>query len=1373
MPTSVVVLLVEYGLSTLAAQMVVSMAITFAVSTIASRFLTPNGNQSAGQPDPGARIQVPPDTTRPIPLVYGSAYIGGKFVDAVLRNDQQVIYYVMALSCISESGQFSYDTTKMYYGDRLITFDESDPTKVYSLTDGAGNVDTSISDWLYINLYISDKAGNVTCLNGGPLPWAADSDFSMGSNLLSPESQRLPVDQQWTETGRRMNGLAFAIVRLSYNREAGTTQLSPVTFHVTQNLFNSGTCTPGAAWYDYMTNSVYGAAVDPQFVDEVSAQTLDTYSNQLITFKDYEGDEQTQPRYRINGVIDTGQSILQNVDQIMTACDSWMQYNAETGKWAVVVNKAEATSFAFDDSNIVDAITVGSVDIAQTPNQIEAKFPDSTNRDQYNYVYEVVPSELMYPNEPTNKLSVSYDLVNDSVQALYLANRTLEQAREDLLVTINTTYNGIQILAGDVVSITNAAYGWNNKLFRAMQVKEAISADGMLGAQLQLIEYNAQVYDDKDITQFTPVANSGLVSSNFFSTLTAPTVTDQQPSAAVPSFSVDCLMPSTGRITVATLYYTTVSSPTASDWTLLGVQNATNSIPFTNGAILKFTHVSLPTNAYYFAFTVGNDVGQSQLSPLSTVYNWLPTPTTTAVAASFIAAFSPAVLQVPYNVSPNFTGVIASLYGTTSGGSIDFVASQNDTDAAFVNNTWRIGATSTSGYGDIVKTNITIGNPTDGGTFALFPQPTAMSGNPATIQVPVRYKDPDGNVSQGATASLQYSFNITGPTGATGTKYATAFLYQWATTTPSNPNGTSTYTWATGANTSYTGTNGWDVVIPANPGTPSIQLYSASKGLNAAGTDVTTTVSWSSGFSVQSVGANGAAGLQTANPTVFQWAATIPSGPTGTSVYTWASNTFTPIPSGWSDSPGTSPSPGYTLWGATVNLVDSSAIPTSTINWTTASITARGYSGQAGASSRICYASTTSSSLNSTPTTYTTTGNSSFPPYNTWGGSETWVATPPSITAGQSVYQSDGIYSPVTDNTVWNVPYLSNLKVGELSAITANLGTVNAGNINGVTITGGLLQTSSTGFRTIISSTDNSIRTIASGGYNTITIGGTNPGGILGDTRAAGTTYPLYQGYQSTPGGTDGYNIPTMAIVNVLGDAISGISEVNGIGLLGTAWKALGSTNHGIRGVNLAIGGGISTGGLVGVANGYDFYADGGGTNYGPFTGAHDVMIPINQNIPIGYIMVDVKCLVKKNLSNTIFEVTSSSYANQVAIGILVINNGLLANQTPASFIEKYESVKVEDNYIQEKIMYSEYYEYKDIYNYCAVNAVGEGQIYVCGENGNIAAGDLIVTSSIAGVGMKQFDNIVKNITVAKAREAVNFDDPTIPQLVACIYLCG
>ena len=132
-----------------------------------------------------------------------------------------------------------------------------------------------------------------------------------------------------------------------------------------------------------------------------------------------------------------------------------------------------------------------------------------------------------------------------------------------------------------------------------------------------------------------------------------------------------------------------------------------------------------------------------------------------------------------------------------------------------------------------------------------------------------------------------------------------------------------------------------------------------------------------------------------------------------------------------------------------------------------------------------------------------------------------------------------------------------------------------------------------------------------------------------------------------------------------------------------------------------------------------------------------------------------------------------SSTANQVPIGILVVNNGLLANSKPAAFMEKNTLIEVDGYYVPEVVMYPEYDENKDLYNYCLINAVGEGQMYVCGENGNIAAGDLIVTSSTAGVGMKQNDGIVMNITVAKAREAMTFTDTTTPILIACIYLCG
>jgi hypothetical protein len=584
-----------------------TFAVNFALSMVVSRIFADNPET---QQDMGVRQQVPPSAVNAIPIVYGNAYMGGTFVDAVLTTDQKTMYYVLAISSISPNGQFTFDTADMYYGDRKIIFDGSDLTKVVSLTDEAGNVDTKISGYLYINLYKSTTGGTITSANGASAP----STVMGGSDIA--------VGQRWTGT-RQMNGLGFAIVKLIYNRDADTTQLNPITFKVAHTLNGTGVAKAGDVWYDYMTNAVYGGAVDAAFVNSTSATALNAYGDQNITFTNSSGAPSTQPRYRINGVLDAGQSVLSNVDRIVSACDSWMTYNAALGQWSVVINKAESTAYAFNDNNIIGEIRVSATDITSSINQVEARFPFKENRDQAAFVNIETPSGLLYPNEPVNKYSITYDLVNDSVQAHYLANRLLEQAREDLIVGFATTYYGIQVDAGDVVSVTNSDYGWNAKLFRVMKVNEASLPDGSLGARLEMSEYNAQVYDDFDITQFTPIPNSGLASVSYFSPLAAPTVTGF-PSATIPYIDVQVFVPTTGRVTFANLFWTTSATPTAADWKLVSSASTTNGQPVTNNSYYTFANITLNTGTYYFAYMVGNDVTSSVLSPISSALVWNP-----------------------------------------------------------------------------------------------------------------------------------------------------------------------------------------------------------------------------------------------------------------------------------------------------------------------------------------------------------------------------------------------------------------------------------------------------------------------------------------------------------------------------------------------------------------------------------------------------------------------------------------------------------------------------------------------------------------------------------------------------------------------------
>lgn len=686
-----------------------TFAVTFALSTIVTRIF---GEDPQGAEDNGVRQQVPPSSTNAIPIVYGDAYLGGTFVDAVLTTDQKTMYYVLAVSSVSTNGQFSYNLSKFYYGDRLVTFAGSgsvlsadifnggtgysvgnvltvsggSPTTATQLTvtqvssgvitavsvstagsyaygttpnnpasvtggagtgakfvlnfsaygptvqalcDEAGNIDTKINGpaYLQISLFTSNASGTVTRINTTDYPWDI-----MGVS-------EIPVQQRWPSTNRRMNGLAFAIVRLYYSQDAGTTSLAPITFHASHYLNGAGCAKPGDVWYDYMTSKVYGGAVgwlpdgtfSSAFVDASSATTLNTYSDELITFNNSSGVPSTQARYRINGVLDAGQTVLSNIDKIMSCCDSWMTYNSALGQWSVVVNKAETAAYSFTDNNIIGDIRVSATDITSSINQVEAKFPFKENRDQPSFVQLQTPVGLLYPNEPVNKYSITYDLVNDSVQASYLANRLLEQAREDLIVSFNTTYYGIQVDAGNVISVTNSAYGWTNKLFRVMKVNEASLPDGSLGAKLELNEYNAAVYDNYDITAFSPAPNSNLPSVSYFSALSAPTVSTSSPASPIPNFNVTVAVPATGRVTDLSLYYTSSATPTPSDWKLLSTASTIDGTPITPGTSYVFSNQVLPTGAsssetYYFSYSVGTEQTNSTYSPTSSSFTWSPVP---------------------------------------------------------------------------------------------------------------------------------------------------------------------------------------------------------------------------------------------------------------------------------------------------------------------------------------------------------------------------------------------------------------------------------------------------------------------------------------------------------------------------------------------------------------------------------------------------------------------------------------------------------------------------------------------------------------------------------------------------------------------------
>lgn len=591
------------------------------------------GSNATGSSNAGARVQIPPATDNKLPVIYGSAFVAPTITDAKLTTDQKSMYYVCTLSEVTNTmpGQTPnvYTFDKIFYGGKEVTFGTGgDAAKVVSLTTNSDpvQVDTTINGNMFIYLFPNGSSSGTN--TGG----------ATAIDILS--SAEIPADQRWnsafyTDGGdsASMTNTAFMIVKLIYNQDAGTTGLDQLTVQLTNPLN-----TPGAVLYDYMYNNAYGCGIPAGQIDTASLTALDVYSAQLITYNPVSGPPTTQARYKINGPLNTGNNCLSNLQQLVDACDSWLQYSELTGKWKVVINKpytgATSSLYHVNSDVLIGGIDINPIDLNETYNSLEVQYPNANIKDQTDFrVIDLTdptspwydPSLLSY-NEPDNRLVINYTQVNNYVQAVYLGVRRLLQSREDLTVNFMLDYSGIQIEAGDVIRVTLEEYGWDaptfpdGKLFRVSQVQEAKLEDGTLGARIVAFEYNDSVYTDNAINDFIPEANTGLSDPNIIGAPGTPVlVTNPLSNGNVKSFNVQATVPTTGSVLYMDFNYGYTSD--VSTHILYKTVSSGNGAPFTAGETIRIDVNDAPPGTYYVSIAARNN-NAGKLGASSAPFTW-------------------------------------------------------------------------------------------------------------------------------------------------------------------------------------------------------------------------------------------------------------------------------------------------------------------------------------------------------------------------------------------------------------------------------------------------------------------------------------------------------------------------------------------------------------------------------------------------------------------------------------------------------------------------------------------------------------------------------------------------------------------------------
>lgn len=219
-------------------------------------------------------------------------------------------------------------------------------------------------------------------------------------------------------------------------------------------------------------------------------------------------------QFKINGVIDTSKTVVQNLQALCAASGCWLSYDIAQGKWAVAINQAGASVASFNDSNIIGGINISSTGLTELYNSVEIEFPHRNIKDRKDYITFSVASGDRYPNEPDNVLQLQTDIVNDPIQAAYIASRELKQSRVDKVIEFRTDYSKLGLKAGDLIDVTNSAYGYTNKVFRIVSLQEDDSDEGVLSLSIRALEYDADVYSTAGLERDDRFTDTGIITKD-------------------------------------------------------------------------------------------------------------------------------------------------------------------------------------------------------------------------------------------------------------------------------------------------------------------------------------------------------------------------------------------------------------------------------------------------------------------------------------------------------------------------------------------------------------------------------------------------------------------------------------------------------------------------------------------------------------------------------------------------------------------------------------------------------------------------------------------------------------------------------------------
>ena len=330
-------------------------------------------------------------------------------------------------------------------------------------------------------------------------------------------------------------------------------------------------------------------------------------------------------RYRVNGVVSTDKTVLQNMETLAGAAQAYINYDITDGKWAVVINTTGNAVASFNDSNILGGVSVQGTGLRDLYNSVRVEFPHVDLRDEPDFVEVTIPVGDRNSNEPDNQLIMQLDVVNDPVMAEMLGLIELKQSRVDRVIRFTADRSYIGLRAGDLIDVTNAMLAYTNKVFRIISISEVDGDDGSIAVEITALEYDANVYDTSDLFRFERTNENGIVTIGSIDPPDAPTITAIDRDSR-PRVILETTAPA-GIVEGMEFWFST----DAGNYTQVGTQVKVGGGTFAFGDTISFDFDQVVTGDIYAKCRAINSTTSSEFGNVGNLIGFVKTQQTDAI----------------------------------------------------------------------------------------------------------------------------------------------------------------------------------------------------------------------------------------------------------------------------------------------------------------------------------------------------------------------------------------------------------------------------------------------------------------------------------------------------------------------------------------------------------------------------------------------------------------------------------------------------------------------------------------------------------------------------------------------------------------------